>query len=201
MNSIFKHNLINIDVFACPIKDVDNEKIISEINDYSEEIDKKFKDSYLKTHNHTHYEDRKYPKTKECEKLKLIISNKVDEVLNKKMKIESIWTLTLNKGQSVSYHSHKSNSHLHPIDYYSVAYYPSAPNGSANLLFHTTAFSQIDSISSIKPETGMLLIFNSFIPHMTDRHNSPIPRVVVSANFSPINPNTKVVPDWSAYDV
>lgn len=201
MNKVIHHNLININAFISFLDNIDNNKIVYEIENYSEEIDAIHKDSYLKTHNHTHYEDKKYPKSIECEKLKFLISKKVNEVLQKEMKMESIWTLTLTKGQSVSYHSHRSNSHLHPIDYYSIAYYPSAPEGSANLLFHTTAFNQIDSISSIKPETGMLVIFNSFIPHMTDRHNSDTPRIVISANFSPVNVNTKIVPDWSPYDV
>lgn len=201
MNNFIAHNLININVLISYIENVDNEKIVNEINNFSQEIDIRYKESYLKTHNHTHYEDRKYPKTKECERLKFLISQKVNTLLQKEMKMESIWTLTLNQGQSVSYHSHKSNSHMHPMDYYSIAYYPSAPEGSASLLFHTTAFSQIDAISSIKPETGMLVLFNSFIPHMTDRHNSEISRIVVSANFSPVNVNTKIVPDWSAYDV
>ncbi len=201
MNDIKKFNLIDMNVYVCRIQNVDNQKITNEIKNNSTDISQKYLDGYLQNHNHTYYEDKKYPNTEECNKLKSLISIKVNQVLKKPMKMESIWTLTLEQGQSVSYHSHKSNAHLHPIEYYSIAYYPTVPKGSAKLIFHTTAYGVIDANSSIEPEESMLLIFNSFIPHMTDRHLPQDPRIVVSANFAPINRNTKIVPDWSAYDV
>lgn len=201
MSDLKKINLIDINVLVSRIDNIDNAKITDEIKNNSKEISKEYLDNYLGNHNHTYYEDRKYPNSEECEKLKSLICLRVNEILQKPMNIESIWTLTLEHGQSVSYHSHKSNIHLHPIEYYSIAYYPSVPKGSARLMFHTTAYGTLDAVTSIEPEEGMLLVFNSFIPHMTDRHMAQEPRIVISANFSPVNKNTRVVPDWSAYDV
>jgi hypothetical protein len=47
----------------------------------------------------------------------------------------------------------------------------------------------------------MLIVFNSFINHMTNRHYNEEQRVVVSANLSPVNENLSENPDWSAYAV
>ena len=52
----------------------------------------------------------------------------------------------------------------------------------------------------VKAETGSLVIFNSFIMHMTNRHqNKDENRIVVSANFWPKQPDTTPTQDWSAY--
>jgi hypothetical protein len=86
------------------------------------------------------------------------------------------------------------------MEYYSVAYYPSAPTGSSKLIFQVSWCNTIESLISIDPKPGMLVVFNSYIQHMTNRHNAIDRRVVISANLKPDSPNTTVVPDWSAYD-
>jgi|694.fasta_scaffold00336_45 hypothetical protein len=193
-------NLFTLNVYKSVIKNIDHEKIYNEIKNNSEHIEEKFINDYLKTNNHTYYEDKKFPNNlPECTKLKSILLDSVNSILGKEMKLDTIWTLTLKKGESVSYHNHKSNTHMFPSEYYSIAYYPNAPEDSAKLLFNTTACNVVENITSITPNTGDLILFNSFIPHMTTRHMSEEPRVVVSANFSPVNPNTTVVPDWSPY--
>ena len=128
------------------------------------------------------------------------MTEKVSLVAGKKMKIDECWSLTLNKGESVGPHSHKSNTHMHPVDYYSAAYYISVPAGSAKLIFNISVCNTIETLIPITPENGMFLVFNSFIQHYTDRNLSDEPRMVVSANFSPVTPNITPVPDWSAYN-
>lgn len=116
------------------------------------------------------------------------------------MKITEIWSLTLNKGESVSAHSHRSNTHMDPSEYYSIAYYPSAPVDCSKLIFDVSWCNTIENLVHITPQTGMLVLFNSYIKHFTDRHPLDISRVVVSANLCPEEPNKTPVPDWSAYD-
>jgi hypothetical protein len=115
------------------------------------------------------------------------------------MILESIWSLILKNGESVSVHSHKSNTHMYPNDYFSIAYYVKTPPGSAKLFFEAPYCNTIENLISVEPKNGTLLIFNSFIKHFTERHLVNEDRVVVSANFIPKQPNLKPIPDWSAY--
>jgi hypothetical protein len=115
------------------------------------------------------------------------------------MILEEIWTLTLQKGNSVAWHSHKSNTHLHPEEFFSIAYYPNAQEGSADLIFTTTACNTLEHSTIVEVSTGTLVVFNSFVTHMTSRHLLDEERVVVSANFSPAQLNNAPTQDWTAY--
>ena len=197
MNNIEKINLISIDVLKTKIIDIDNAKLLEEILSARSEIDAAFVDDK----HHTYYEDRRYPFGMiESEKLIHRLTEHVSAAVGRDMVLNDIWTLTLEFGQSVSAHSHKSNMHLRPEEYYSIAYYPSAPEGSADLIFLVNAGNTIENSVEIKPETGDLIVFNSYLMHMTNRHrNKDESRVVVSANFSPKDPDTSPTQDWSAY--
>jgi len=197
MNSIEYIDLLSIQIIKTSIEGIDNDLFLKEMNETDLSIDEKFLDNK----NHTYYEDQRYPFGKsESEKLIKKITEKVVSILNKPMNLSEIWTLTLEYGQSVSIHSHKSNRFLDQTEYYSIAYYPKAPEGSADLIFDITACNTIEKSVSIKPESGSLIIFNSFLNHKTNRHNNKEEkRVVVSANFHPENPRISFDQDWSAY--
>jgi hypothetical protein len=197
MSDVEKINLVSIDVLKTNIIGIDNLKLLEEIAGTYAEIDP----SFIDDKHHTYYEDRKYPFGMiESEKLIDKLSERVSAAIGKEMVLSDIWTLSLEFGQSVSAHSHKSNTHLHPEEYFSIAYYPSAPEGSADLIFLVNAGNTIENSVEIKPKTGDLVIFNSYLTHMTNRHkNKKEARVVVSANFAPKNPNVKSTQDWSAY--
>jgi hypothetical protein len=191
-----KINLVSLDVFVDILDEIDNKKLMYEIVNFSTPIEEKFTEDK----NHSYYEDMRYSfDQEESEKLILTLTDKVSEILGKPMLLEAIWSLSLSEGQSVSMHSHKSNLHMHHEEYYSIAYYVSAPEGSASLCFNVTACNTIETSAQVDPEEGMLVIFNSFIPHMTNRHNSKTPRIVISANFIPKYPDTSTFQDWSAY--
>jgi hypothetical protein len=193
-----KINLFSLDVFTTVLSDVDNELVAMEIEEFSGGIPH-VKDP---SPSHTFYEDRYYPFEKpECIKLLKAICGAVNSIVGKKMTIESIWTLTLEHGQSVVGHTHKVNNHLYPEDYYSVSYYVDAPEGSAELIFITHHCNTIEKTMSIKPQTGLLTIFNSYIHHMTNRHYGDKKRIVISANFRPSEENLTISPDWSDYSV
>jgi hypothetical protein len=49
------------------------------------------------------------------------------------------------------------------------------------------------------PEKGKLVVFNSYITHMTARHSIDEPRLVVSMNLAPVVPNIDPNADWSVY--
>ena len=115
-----KINLFSLDIFTAVIEGVDNSLVAKEIEEFSGSIPN-VKDPHPA---HTFYEDRYYPFGKpECEKLRTKISEVVNTILQKEMIMDSIWTLTLERGQSVVGHTHKVNTHLYPEDYYSISYY------------------------------------------------------------------------------
>lgn len=197
MSDIEKINLISIDIIKSKILGIDNQKLLNEISNTRGDID----ETFLEDKHHTYYEDKRYPFGHvESEKLINKLTDIVSSILNKEMVLSEIWTLTLEHGQSVAAHSHKSNTHLRPEEYFSIAYYPSAPEDSADLIFLVNAANTIESSVVVKPETGDLIIFNSYLMHMTNRHRNKIePRVVISANFIPKNPDVSPTQDWSAY--
>lgn len=193
-----KINLISLDVHTCLIDSIDNELVAKEIEEFSGQVPD-IKDSHPA---HTFYEDRYYPFEKpECAKLLKKITETVNSILGKEMIMDSVWTLTLERGQSVVGHTHKVNNQLFPLDYYSISYYVNAPSGSAELIFLTQYCNTIENATPIKPQTGMLTLFNSFIHHMTNRHYSDEKRIVISANFRPLKENLTISPDWSEYKV
>ncbi len=198
MNDLKVVNLFSLNVYTSYLKDINNNIILKEIQEHSGSIPD-VKDPYPA---HTFYEDRTFPFEKpECKKLFKEIEKTVSSILNREMKINSIWTLSLEKGQSVTAHTHKVNTHLYPEEYFSISYYINAPKDSADLIFTTSHCNTIETSTAITPETGMLIVFNSFINHMTNRHYNEQQRVVVSANLSPVNENLSENPDWSAYAV
>lgn len=197
MSELEKVNLLSIDIIKTTISDIDNQKVIDEIRSSSEEIEERF----LQNKNHTYYEDQRYPFGRpESEKLINVLTKTVSDIVGAEMVLTDIWTLTLDYGQSVSAHSHKSNTYMHQEEFYSIAYYPSAPEGSADLIFLVDACNTLEKSVSITPEEGGLVVFNSYLTHMTNRHrNKEEQRIVVSANFTPKQPNTNPTQDWSAY--
>lgn len=197
MSNFEIQSLLSIPIYKKNLNYIDNSKLYQEIKQYSSNIDK----SFIDNKNHSYFEDQKYPfKGIESQKLINAISHEVNFALGKEMIMNEIWTLTLSNGQSVGYHSHKSNKHLHPTEYYSIAYYVNAPDGSADIQFQITACNTIESSISVPAQNGLLIIFNSFIPHMTNRHNNKNEdRIVVSANFSPKYPINTPTQDWTAY--
>jgi hypothetical protein len=190
-------NLLSIDVFKLKLSGINNNILVQEICAQNGELDV----MYLEDKHHTYYEDKRYPfGMPESEKLIGVITDAVNSVIDKEMVLEDIWTLTLEDGQSVAAHSHKSNKHMNDSEYFSIAYYPHAPDGSADLIFLIDACNTIEKSISITPQTGDLVVFNSYLMHMTNRHrNNQLNRIVVSANFAPLRPDNRATQDWSAY--
>ena len=197
MNDTEKIELISINVLKTSLNSIDNDSFIKELDSSETTIEKK----YLEDKNQSYYEDRKYPFGKpEAEKLITEITNAVNAAVGIEVVMSEIWTVTLEKGQSIIAHTHKISSPVNQEKYYSVAYYPTAPENSAELVFFVNACNTIEKQIIIKPKTGDLIIFNSYLMHMTKRHNNPDQRrIVVSANFHPKDPKIMQMSDFSGY--
>lgn len=195
--------LIRLSAYSTIIDSVDNSLIYEDIIRFQKDAKSSIgeKNTGVEGSYYASYEDSLFPKySEECKKLVLAIKDSVCSILGVEMTMESIWALILRKGESVSAHSHKSNTHMFPNEYFSIAYYVRTPPGSARLFFEAPYCNTIENLVSVNPKDGTLLIFNSFVKHFTERHQIDEERVVVSANFRPVQPNLTPVPDWSAYD-
>lgn len=199
---IQQHDVLRLQVNTVILDSINNEKLIEEINKTSNSIPLSLIEGFGASTNHTYFEDSTFPwNMPEASKLLSEIEKIVSAIGNLSMKVSEAWTLSLDFGQSVMAHSHRMNNHMKPSEYYSVAYYANAPTGSAKLLFEVGHSNISESIYSIEPEVGMLVVFNSYMKHMTTRHLSHEKRIAVSANLVPINPSMEIVPDLSGYKV
>lgn len=140
-----------------------------------------------------------YPKSNECQKLRNSIESLANQILPSQMLLTDIWAVATYKGESVGYHSHHSNTHMQPTEYWSGVVYTSSDDSSAELVLHSFGYNRIESMTKIKPEIGKVVFFNSYVPHFTTMHQSNTPRVAVSFNLKPINPNRTEIPDMNVY--
>ena len=196
------HDILRIQVHTTILESIDNKKLIKEIEETKNSIPFGFIDSFGADTNHTYFEDSTFPWSKpESSKLLAEIENGVSAICGSEMNVSEAWTLSLDFGQSVMAHSHRMNNHMNPSEFYSVAYYANAPENSAKLIFEIGHSNISESIYIIEPGNSMLVIFNSYMKHMTTRHLSEEKRIVVSANLIPRSPSTLVIPDLSGYKV
>jgi len=199
---IQQHDVLRLQVSTVILDSINNEKLIEEIEETANSIPVNFIEGFGTSTNQTYFEDSTFPwNMPEASKLLSEIEKIVSTIGNLSMKVSEAWTLSLDFGQSVMAHSHRMNNHMKPSEYYSVAYYANAPAASAKLLFEVGHSNISESIYSIEPEVGMLVVFNSYMKHMTTRHLSHEKRIAVSANLIPIKPSTEIIPDLSGYKV
>lgn len=200
VSSFTEHQLLRISVYTTTIVDVDNALLLQELEQTSNAIPSQLRDGFGSLTNQTYFEDMSFPYgSPESGKLLTFISMAVSDLCQREMLISEAWAIKLHHGQSVMAHSHRVNTHMFPSEYYSVAYYADAPEDSAKLVFEVGHSNIEESIHMITPSTGMLVIFNSYLKHMTTRHNALTPRTVISANLVPAEPQRQACPDLSAY--
>ena len=156
--------------------------------------------SYSEEHGtHTYYEDLVLKDSSLMQEVKDQIAYTSSEILQREYEVSAMWGLILHRGESVQPHSHKSNHQLNPHEYYSVAYYPTASFKDAELIFNIPFGGSQETVRSIQPESGMMVLFPSYLTHYTNRQTGNT-RVVVSANVEPVNPSESTDQDWSAYN-
>jgi hypothetical protein len=144
--------------------------------------------------------DRVFPhQNSNASLLKKCLIDFAKEALGKDFKIVDIWAVVLNNGQSTNYHRHSSNSHMFPQEYWSGVVYISAPSGSSRLCLYTQVCNTIENVEKIEPEQGLAVLFNSYVPHQTEKHQSDEPRICVSFNLELFSPNKTLVPDMAPW--
>lgn len=193
---ISSHSLINLQYYTVNLEDIDNSFFVDSI---LQDPVSPYAPGFLETHNHTFHEDTVLKDTPQLRTLQKAICDTMLNIFDKEYVVEYMWAITLRKGQHVMAHTHKSNYHMDPKEYYSIAYYPAAPQGSADLIFNLNYCNLIEDVQKVTPSPGTLVIFNSYVPHMTSVHQSDDPRIVISANLAPLNPNREIFPDYSPY--
>jgi len=199
MSNIERINLIQQDVYIVYLEDVNHDQVASDVKLYSKIIDQECPEYGWISRGFVQYEDLIVPRTPEISNLETCILKTMKQITGKSYCIDDIWAVELEKNQSVISHSHHSNLHAHPEEYYSIAYYPSVPQGSAELIFTSNWCNIMESTRSVTPKKGLLVIFNSYLKHMTARHKIDEPRWVISMNLSPVEPNKEPNADWSVY--
>lgn len=187
--TIQKLSFIKQDIYQVQIDHIDNSKLIQELDTF-----------YLNSISTSTNLDMRFPEAGiETAKFKLAIDSAVNEVASKKMLCREFWMFTMRNNGSVPRHNHKTNYQLHPEEYYSIIYYPHVTPNAAKLNFIGNLCNTIDVLMSVQPRTGMLLIFNSFIDHYTDKHLTDDQRTCISANYKPEEPDKSLVSDWTRF--
>lgn len=194
------HTLLSVNIWTDVIS-LDGVKIRQEVMDLGEPVDSEYVESYGETHHHTYYEDLVLKDTPLMRSLQEHIVSTVDGALHIKHKLTAMWGLVLQQGESVQPHSHRSSDQHDPSQYYSVAYYPTAEPGDAQLVFSVQHGNLIESCRHVAPASGKIVIFPSYLNHWTTRQLLDKPRVVVSANLEPVDPSPVSFQDWTAYNL
>jgi hypothetical protein len=192
------HPLITLNYYTTTLTNIDNTTIIQQIQQHGHPPHTQNIPT-TGTNSHSYHEDTILPDSNETRQLEQTIINTINQITNNTYKIDAIWALTLQQNQAVMAHTHKNNQHNDHNEHWSIAYYPQAPQKSADLILHTTHSNTIDQTTRITPHTGLLVIFPSYTLHYTDRHTCEQPRTVISANLNPTHPNTKNNADWTPY--
>lgn len=191
--------LIDLGIWVGKFNDIDPQKVAHDIESYAKTIEQECPDYGAISRGFVQFEDLVMPVTKEITKLENAVAAQLQNLFGKKYELHDTWAVDLVKNQSVISHTHHSNLHADPSEYYSVTYYPQVPDGSAELIFTYNYCGIMNGVRSIKPEVGTFVIFNSYIQHMTSRNQSDQSRLVVSMNWGPVNPNKTPNADWSVY--
>lgn len=191
--------VITQSVYVATLDSLNHKQIKSDLDNYGVGINQDSPEHGWISRGFVQYEDIIVPITPEISKMETVILGVMADLTGKEYEIHDMWAVNLIKNQSVIAHSHHSNLHAHPSEYFSIAYYPEVPIGSAELIFMVDWCGVMQKTFAITPEVGMLVIFNSYMTHMTARHKIEEPRIVVSMNLGPKNPNKTPNADWSAY--
>ena len=161
------HSVANISVFETNITNVDNTKVLEEINNtLDNRIDNNSED--------THYEDLIYPDGPACK----LLTDEIERIVTDKYgehELTGVWTHLTETNGSTTFHNHHGSD-------LSFVYYPNIEPKQGNL--HFKVFANTDTYEKqIVPTTGMLLIFKSSIPHYTGKNVSGKNRYCISGNF------------------
>jgi len=109
--------------------------------------------------------------------------------LDNKINITSAWSIINKKNAS-------NERHIHSNSYISAVYYVSAPKNCGDILFHdprqakiirkpnTIKANQLNAeVVNITPQSGLLVLFPSYLYHSVAKNNSDEERIIISFNI------------------
>ena len=190
--------LLSIGYSIAQLSGIDNERLAEDI----------MKNKHLRLDNdpnRTGYEDTLLPDTVESRKLLSKVYFEVskinqyltildtanfgqhDRIIKRSVRGKGVWGHILEPGQSTMYHEHdltgiqRSRGH---IDGISFAYYVTYPENSGELVFCVETLKRRVMLP-VKPSVGNLVLFPTYVPHLTLRNRSKETRISVSGNFFP----------------
>jgi hypothetical protein len=166
--TIHNHVLAAVQVFETFIPDIDNQQILKDV----EKNNKRLSDD----NNESFFEDYKYIETPYLIKLKDIIREKSESIMNCKLKYDSIWVHKTEPKGSTALHSHLGS-------FCSFVFYTNFLERQGNLKFILFWNGRILE-KEIEPKKNMLLIFPSDVFHHTGKNATNKDRVSISGNFS-----------------
>jgi hypothetical protein len=153
--------------------DVDNDQIAKDV---LLRRDIKMKDEPT----NTGYEDSFLPKTSAVDLLMKKIDNIVKSVNKHIVMKGEAWAHILAPGESTMYHTHST---FGPPGI-SFSYWVTYPKDSGEFI----GVIQIDTMRhfhQVEPKVGDLLLFPTYLPHMTSRNASDETRISISGNYYP----------------
>ena len=176
--------LLSIGYSTAQLRGIDNKQLCEDV----------MKNKHLRLDdnpNLTGYEDTLLPDTVESRKLLSMIEYEVKKI-NPHLKIldtsgKGVWGHILEPGQSTMYHEHdltdiqRASGH---IDGISFVYYVQASGKSGDLVFCVEALKRRIMLP-VTPVVGSLVLFPTYVPHLTLRNLSKKTRISISGNFFP----------------
>jgi hypothetical protein len=191
--------LIDLRAYKTILTGIDNDTIAEQIMSAGRPVDPNDTAWEQSGGRHTYYEDVLPPRTPEIDTLEHAIEAAVTDTFDRKYRITELWSIRTRPNQSIVPHNHRMNIHMNPLEYYSFAYYPLAPEGSADLTFHVGYCHTIETCISVPVEPGALIVFNSFVWHFTERQTSTEDRMNLSGNLAPVDPDQSPTANWEPY--
>ncbi len=194
---INQENVLRVDILSCYL-DLDGEEIVKEISSQGKVVpapskieEEKIDDGHrLRVARFSEDRNIILPATHLMAKTQKLFNDTASEILHRKYRINAMWGLTLEEGQSLSQHSHLADWHTHRNEYYSLVYYPTASAKDAQLVFKIPYGNGLEAQHVIEPSAGKMYLFQSWMEHHTTRQ--PVgsgTRTVISANLEPIHPH------------
>jgi len=192
--------LIHLNAYATTLEGVDNATIAEQILTGSTPVDPDHTKWHSHDRVHSYYEDTLPPRTPEIADLETRIVDTIQQIRGgTAYEITELWSIITGDRESIAAHNHRLNTHIDPLEYFAFAYYPQAPTGSADLVFHVGYCHAVEQAVSVPVETGKLIIFNAFVLHFTEKQFADGIRVNLSGNLAPVSPNIEPSVDWSPY--
>ena len=109
--------------------------------------------------------------------------------LDNKINITSAWSIINKKNAS-------NERHIHSNSYISAVYYVCAPNNCGDILFHDPRQAKVirkpntikanklnAEVVNITPQSGLLVLFPSYLYHSVAKNNSDEERIIISFNI------------------